>query len=72
MAPEPKLPKDVAARLDHATARMTAIERRKEGKDATAAAADAKAKPAKDTRAEKKKQASQKHEEPGAPLALTR
>ena len=73
IAPEPKLPKETAARLESATAHMTAIERRKEGKDAKTPAADAKAKDkqAKNTHT-KKKQARKKQEEPGAPLSLTR
>ena len=60
MAPEPKLPKDLATRLDRATAHKAAVERRKEGKEPPPAA-DAKAKPAKDKQAKnthtKKKQA---------------
>ena len=69
MTPEPKLPKDLATRLDRDTAHKAAIERRKEGKEANAnpSATDAKSKATKN-----KKEAEKKREEPGAPLQLTR
>jgi hypothetical protein len=69
MTPEPKLPKDVANRLDRDTAQRAANERRKGGKDAqpTTSGTGAKSEQEAD-----KKQAETKPQEPGAPLQLAR
>ena len=68
MAPEPKLPRDLATRLDRDTAHKAAVERRKEGKEAKrkGSANDVSSQEAKE------KAAETKQEEPGAPLQLTR
>jgi hypothetical protein len=69
MAPEPKLPKDVANRLDRDTAQRATSERRKQDKDAQPATSGTGAKSEEEAG---KKQAETKPQEPGAPLQLTR
>lgn len=69
MTPEPKLPKDVANRLDRDTAQRAASEGRKGGKDAQSATSGTGAKNEEEA---DKKPAEPEPQEPGAPLQLTR
>ncbi len=68
MTPEPKLPKDVATRLNRETVRSAEIERRKEGKEVNSGAATKDA----SSGEVDKKQAGTRQQDPGAPLQLTR